>query len=799
MSFSHRTWALALGSILCVVTPSPAQPQTGTIRGRVVNAAGMDLPAAEVFVEGTTLRDVTDAMGTFRIFEVPPGVHALTVRASGYAPRVVTVALGADTTLTPDLVITLDPAVDLGEIVVVGRRRAEALRDVPMMITAFSSREIQHIGIERPGDFASSTPNVSLVEVQNAGTSFLTIRGSTQVRNGESPVVVVLDGVPMVSTNQFTQDLFDVEQIEVLKGPQGALYGRNAIGGAMVITTRQPTGQWEGSVRLGAGNGRRRKAQVVVSGPLAGSRLLFSAAGSLLDYDGYIDNVFLDTKVDGLRDRTARAKLKWLPTDTLAIDVRAGLSKTDGGSINFVVTSDLFSGGPDFVGDANDTSVPIESNIRGTNDRLLKGLSVKVDDHRPSGTWTAVLAYDEVREFLGGDQAPYLRTAVGTQTQFLDVGAFSQELRFSSRDDRRFRWILGGYHLHIDRFISTTVGRDTGDGVVLRQTRTLIADPVNPVTSFFADDNANEGVAAFGQGSYDVTRRVEISAALRYDRDARHQTDRGPVSPTRGLERSTSFDKLQPKLTLRYKPTAAATVFATYGEGFRSGGFNQPGVAQIATAAGLVGVRDVFREETARNYEAGFRTEWFADRLRVGGSLFRNDVRGQHYFSFLAGVAAQVLTNIDEVALRGAELEVQAQPVRSLTLSGAMGLTRSEIRRYLVDPTAVGRRAPYIPANTVDLGIDCHPRIADGLQGHLRLDYSRRGPQFWDPNNLTRRDAVGLVNLRVGVDGRKNWSLAAWAKNVGNLKYNAEFVLGGFAHPAQPRTVGLDLTLRVGR
>jgi iron complex outermembrane receptor protein len=187
----------------------------------------------------------------------------------------------------------------LEEIVVTARRRAESFQDVPVTITAFSQQDIRDAGIERPQDFVSLTPNVTLVETQNQGTSFITVRGISQARNSEPSVAVIVDGVLMANPSQFTQELFDVQQIEVLKGAQGAVYGRNAIGGAIVITTQQPGEEFDGRFRLGYDSGPGARAQVSGSGPLGDSDTLkYHAALSYYDTDGWIDNTYLDEKAD---------------------------------------------------------------------------------------------------------------------------------------------------------------------------------------------------------------------------------------------------------------------------------------------------------------------------------------------------------------------------------------------------------------------------------------------------------------------------------------------------------------------
>ena len=147
------------------------------------------------------------------------------------------------------------PTTSLEEVIVTARKRDEASLDVPVAVNVFTAADIEAAGIERPQDFIDLTPNMTLVQTQNQGTSFVTVRGISQARNSEPSVAVVIDGVAMANPSQFNQELIDIESIQVLKGPQGALYGRNAIGGAIIITSKQPTDEFEGKISAGYDSG----------------------------------------------------------------------------------------------------------------------------------------------------------------------------------------------------------------------------------------------------------------------------------------------------------------------------------------------------------------------------------------------------------------------------------------------------------------------------------------------------------------------------------------------------------------
>src|SRR5258708_7735584 len=179
-------------------------------------------------------------------------------------------SLAAMTAVIAAIIATPAPAqtADLQEIVVTARKRDESLQSVPVTIDAFTEQTIKSAGIESPRDFVALVPNMTLVEVQNVGNSFITVRGISQARNSEPSVAVLVDGVLETNPYEFDQELTDIKQIEVLKGPQGALYGRNAIGGAIIIHTADPSDHFEGSGKLGVGNGISENAQMAVSGPI---------------------------------------------------------------------------------------------------------------------------------------------------------------------------------------------------------------------------------------------------------------------------------------------------------------------------------------------------------------------------------------------------------------------------------------------------------------------------------------------------------------------------------------------------
>jgi len=698
----------------------------------------------------------------------------------------------------------------LEEIVVTARKRDESLHDVPVAVNAFGAAEIQSAGIERPQDFIALTPNVTMVQTQNQGTSFITVRGISQARNSEPSVAVLIDGVLLANPSQFNQELFDIEHIEVLKGPQGALYGRNAIGGAIIIRTQEPGDELAGKLQVGYDSGPGFKVRGSVGGPLnADKTLKFQLSGSYFDTDGYIENTFLHEEADPFKDQSARLKLLWEPSDTFKADFRTYFSQVNTQALYFNITESV-----------NDTSLPVRVNNPGEDNRRLRGASAKLDFDTGIGTLTSISAYDHIDELLTGDQFNFLPVdesvlflftgADQVQHQWLDVDAFSQELRLASKTDGPVRWIVGAYYIVTDRFISTGNIFDNRSGLVPRIERTphtfylLGGDQF----TFLADKQHNKAWATFADVSFDITPKLEGDVSLRYDDDRRKNRTDTPTefipaatagTAFTGQIREKSWDDLQPKVTLRYRPSDLWTVYGGYSRGFRSGGFNQTGVGSV----GIAGVNDLFDQETADTFEVGVKGLLADRRVNTSFSVYHTTAKGSYFFVFDPGTSTQNLGNLGKVDYQGAEFEISARAAEGLDLYFRIGTTDSEIKESARAATDVGNQAPLVSKYTANAGINYrYPLGGSGLHGVARLDLERIGPTYWYPDNFTKRDPVDLVNLRLGVE-KDAWSLTAWAKNLTDEKYNAEWSPGpqffpnpgetnNFVFKALPRVWGVD-------
>jgi len=714
-------------------------------------------------------------------------------------------------------------------VVVTARQRSEDIHDLPAQDTAFTAGDILAKGITTPADFLNSVPNVTFIPTQNAGTSFIVMRGISQARNSEPSAAIVVDGVEMTQPAQFNQELLDIQQIEVLKGPQGALYGRNAIGGAIIITTAQPTDQWESHFTAGYESGPGFKVQGVVSGPLTDT-LKIRVAASYFDTDGHLRNVdavdpSAHRDADPVKDFNGRVTLLYTPTDNFTADLRFSTDILNTRGLYYIVPP---FGSPNF-NNPNFTSQPIDLNNSGIDDRQIYDASLKLTYETGAGEISSITGYNTTREILTGDGYgfdPFGHSDVGFdygQAQFLDVKTFSQELRFTSPSTGRFRYIGGAQLFATDRYISTGNMYDgpTDSGVqpiyrVPNPQFGLASFAPQSQISFLADSQNQFAWALYFDTSTEITDDLELSLNVRYDSDYRKNTtltpqaflDANPITgraaipATTGQMRSHTWDAFQPQAVLRYTVNDNINVYASYGRGFRSGGFNQTGVATAATAAGFDNVGDMFNAETATTYEVGAKTRWFNDRLSVNGAVYTTQDHNDYYFVFLASNSTQNLGNIQGVRFTGVDLDATAQITDDFSANLGFGYTDSDITKFPGASSAlvVGSKAPLVSDYTFNIGLQYEHQVWDGVKGIIRFDDSLVGPTTFvipvpaagEPTPVAR-DPLNLANLRIGLEG-EDWRVTAWSKNLFDKRYNTEYSTGGFLFKGEPLTWGVDFT-----
>lgn len=833
--------------------------------------------------------------------------------ASGAALGAIAVSAPAAAQSAPESEPTAESS---GEIMVTARRQSETLADVPASVTVFTAETLAKTGVQRADEFVQLTPGVTIVTgTAEAGDTQINIRGINGARDAESSVALVVDGILKTNTAQLNQNQGTLRQVEILKGPQGALYGRNAAAGAIVMQTLKPGDRLEAGALVRAAQDNTYMANGYVSTPIGDSAGLV-LSGNYSTTDGFFRNRFLgnsktvdDQEVWGIDGRLVAQ----VGPDT-EVDLKARYAELKGASINFNASFHLpnFAGvNPAFFEDVNKHPFDYYSNIRPTNDQQTFETSAKIEHKFEGATMTAWVLYSDVDQsltadgtsadfarftfpgatpasvaaanscaatttalagyrlnqptFIGTSPIPFIfnpasgstfgayspTTCDGTQYQVRKQEDISGEIRFSSNDGGPVNWQIGAYYLHVNREVGVSLGADLGRGVI----RQLYNAPSssNPTTQLFNDAFKTDVYAIFASFDTDLTDRLNLSVAGRYDTEARKVRSLvpavrdpitgGPINPGQAVTggvvqpiapQAETFRQFQPKISLRYEVTPDINLYGNWGIGFKSGGFNNQGSAAIVNSAfnqfigTSVDIDDQYRKEVSSAFEAGVKGKILDGKVSFDLAGYYTSIDDMQFFEFFVGGFGllRVVSNIDEVKVYGAELNLNAEIMRGWTVFGSGNVTGSEIEKNSSRPGTVGNKSPYTADYTINLGTQLDLPVNDSIDFVTRADYRITGPTWFhtlqaDTNptlfsgllpgsalalpafvgnadySVTQRDAFGVVDLRVGVEGA-NWSLTAYAENLLNEKYLNEVITavefgGSFISPGGRQRFGVEV------
>lgn len=671
------------------------------------------------------------------------GGVAVTLLAGGYTPP----SYAAETAV-------------LEEILVTARRRSENLQEIPESVTALNAELIENIGATNLKDISKVVPNLNLLaggESFRTGVPQIVIRGITTPQNGEAPISFVIDGVTAPEIDFINQDLFDIESVQVLRGPQGALYGRGALGGAILVTTKRPTEEFSGFVKAGYEKGDDYRLQAGISGALVEDKVYFKLSGSYTDREGLIDNPTINEPVDFKDSTIVRGGLIFDVSDDLEIAWNFNyLDSEVGGGVFGLVPIEDFN---------RDFHNSVDQNILGVNTRDIFETSVKIEWNIGGMTLTSISGYGEVDDEIISDadftasldpgldcfdDGDFTDDFACAQRNATDLETFTQELRLASADDQRLRWILGMFYQDRTKEFEFDFASDAA-----RNPSGSFAERF--LVTFEQRDNTDStAMGVFAQVSYDLTDRLELTAALRYDEDERDFEDPRD-SATTGAD--TDSSELQPKVSLSYDVSDDLLTYFTYSHGFRSGGFNEIGFGTGGSTP------STYDEETSDSYEIGAKATLLDGRMTINAALFYVELENNQFTSFDFDNFALGILGIDEAEIKGLDLEIAARPTDGLDLSFGLGISDSEIEDF--DGTGLhdGNNIPAVPDYTLNFGAQYTWELNEDMDILTRFDFSRVGEINFDQANDITADEIDTINLRVGLK-TDNWSLAAYMRNA---------------------------------
>jgi iron complex outermembrane receptor protein len=743
----------------------------------------------------------------------------------------------------------------LEEIVVTAQRRTERLQDVPVAITALSSADLAERGVRQAGDITASVPNLMLNSPYGpeAQPTF-TLRGVTTQdfsENQSSPIAMYVDEVyKSVGAVQALQ-VYDLDRVEILRGPQGTLYGKNATGGAISFYSKNPSlTDDDGYVTAGFGNYNAHAVRAAVGGPIVANEFGWRAAILYDKRDGWTRSTVPGVEpLNGVDALAGRISLLYQPTDRLTAGLKLAVSRSGGThygahALNNAPAVTGFSGNIDWF--SNGAKFAVHKDIR--NDSVSLKLDWQLNEHY---VLTSVTGFDYGWWFEESDDGGLGLDDTGApiriddpNTYFSSVNAFSEEVRLASRDTGAFNWLAGLYY-----------GRDSTHATVQFHFFDAFPGTFVPAggTALWGFDEYNnfdqirDSRAVFLNAGYSVMPTVTLRAGIRYTKDQLSVRNfyalegglqsapvgRGPndgttlwtqtipVLPTtysnfapglapqgpRNPELRQDNNNVSVKVGVDWKPTDEILAYASFSQGYRGAAFN--GQAYNAPAE-----LNFASPEKLDSYEIGFKSQLWNRSADFNAAVFHYDYRNQQFLdtSPLPGGGTGFHTvNAPKSRIDGAEAELRARATADLELRAGVGLLDSKyIELFLHGQNRSGNKLIQAPGFSANVSADWH--FAHLAAGDLKLeaDANYYGKQYFDALNTERvaQGAYVVANARVSLDatGKRGFSVGTWIKNLANRKYLAYGLAqrdpadGGlgfdYSLVGEPRTYGLDLSYR---
>lgn len=712
-----------------------------------------------------------------------PSAQTTTVAPNPAAPQPESVGTPAaqasaqakETSGAPDSVGPNAAQIADGEVVVTAQRREERLKDVPLTVTAISAAQIAQSGIGGSRELAALTPGVTIQTTGAAAQATVRGIGNTVVGgNSESPVALYVDGVYIASQYAAVFDLANIESVQVLKGPQGTLFGRNATGGALLVTTTRPADHFTGKITASYGRFDDKRVSGYISGPITDS-LSFDIAGSYHDDNGYTRDVLRNTRLSTYNEKSLRGKLEFAPDSDTSIMLIGDYSWLRDNSPTSIGP---MPGTKPQIATAFVPSEPYQLALTFDPIGTVKGGGVSLQIKHDFGAFTlkSITAYRHGNVFSLTDQ-DRVAAAVSRIDQKIVQNTLSQEVTLASSQPGRLQWIIGGFYF--------------GD-----TTPTYTLSNLALVVDARLGTNAYAG---FGEVTYAVTDKLKLTGGVRYSYEEKTAFTRRATGTPLTAFRSVTADSWTPRFSAIYAINDASNVYATYSKGFKSGLF----AATVFNGAAV-------EPEKITSYEVGYKLADGPISFNLAG--FYYDYSNLQVTTRTAS-GLQTLLNAANAKIYGLDADFSARLGSGFRVRLAGAYTHSAYKNFtsapIYTPNPAGGNTlstgdvsgnPLVrtPRYTANAGVSYETQLGSGTLD-ASADFYYNSGFAWTFDNNYRQGDYALVNAQIGwsPDGRLRFSV--FGKNLTDKVYPLGVSVSGLATGpayARPRTYGVAASLK---
>ncbi len=758
-----------------------------------MNSKAIGIPNSSVYLLNTNLGTTTDAQGNFSFKDIPPGNYEVQVSSIGFATLNKEVFVRKAGKQVAEFRLA-DANLQLEAVLVSAEKKEAFLQKVPLSITAIAARQVKDYRLWSSNELTAIVPN--LYSASSGDDRNVTgIRGIATT-SYDPAVATYIDGVNQFSLDTYMPQLSDVERIEILRGPQGTLYGRNAMGGVINIITKQPGNKMSGFAEINIGNYNRQRYSAGIRMPVLKNKLFLGVSFMYDKRDGYYKNAFYNNSFDRRNGFMGNYYLKFLPTSkwSVVLNVKHQNTRNDGAFPMVFGVDESFA--DPFVLRQNAIAKMIDNSLNSSLSINFTGSKFNVSSQ------TAYQSnYRYYNNPLDGDFSEYDAVTVINNygKDWNNVKVITEELKFSNATNSasKLKWTLGTYLFKQDN--PTKQATHFGNDAIL-----VVGAPDINFSTINTTKGKSSGIAFFGQATYAITNKLSAIAGLRYDYEKKaynvlgqyqKDPDPNPQFDTRpDTSASASFNAVSPKFGLSYELNKNSDLFITYSRGYRTGGLTA--LSSDPSQPPLY----PYKPEFSNNIEAGIKNNLLNNRLRLNITAFFTTVTDAQVPTLILPDAVTITKNAGKLTSKGIELELAATPLKGLEIDYNFGYTDAKYKNLKLSQSGSnadldGKRQLFTPESTSLLALQYSYAFGKNKKVKLvaRGEWFYLGQQYFDLVNNIRQPDYSLFNVRFGV-ATKYVSLMFWGRNLADKKHIAYAYDFGAVHLADPKTYGLTLS-----
>ena len=680
---------------------------------------------------------------------------------------------------------SIDSTNKLEDVVVTAQKIAERVQKIPLAVTAINAKQIKELQLWNTKDISSFVPNVYAADPGD-GRDAISIRGIATT-SYDPTVAVYIDGVNQFNLDTYIPSLHNIERIEVLRGPQGTLYGRNAMGGVINIITKEPSNMTKGFAEISLGNYNQQKIEAGFATPIIKNKLFFGASGLYNSRDGYYNNQFNNSSYDQQHEFSGNYFINWM------------INSNWTAKLNLKHRNQQNKGAFPLVADLQETfSNPYQLNQNALTKMMDNTFnsSLSLNYTGKHFNFNSLTAYQKNYRYytnpIDGDFSPYdIITVVNNYgSNYNNIKAYTQEFKFSATPTSKIKWTTGAYLFYQE----APVRQGTHFGEMASM---MVGDSLFSIIN--TTNTIRKGFALFGQTSFNLLDKLEITLGLRSDYENVDQNvlglygrdgDKNILITTPSTSASTSFNAISPKIALAYQWTDNSLLYAQFSRGFRTGGLSP--LSSDPSQPALI----EYKPEYSNSFEIGLKNELFEKKIRINLAYFYTKVTDAQVPSLVLPDAVTITKNVGKLNSNGFEAEITALPSKGWMLQYNLGVTDAKFESLFLSQQGQsvdlkGKRQLFTPDLSSFLAVQYnHSLLNKSLNGFIRAEWKYTGNTYFDLANTIKQNAYAVVNASAGLQKGK-YGVKIWSKNITGQKFISYAYDFGAYHLGDPAHYGV--------